>query len=63
MEGFEKRILGEGLQAISSFVVCFQLRIPVITYKGMCGCFVCVCVCIHCVVFLVMCHLEGSIRM
>lgn len=42
MEGFEKRILGEGLQAISSFVVCFQLRIPVITDKGMCGCFVCV---------------------
>lgn len=26
----------------TSHVVCFQLRIPVITYKSMCSCFVCV---------------------
>ena len=42
MEGFGKRILGQGLEAMSSFVVCFQVRIPVRAYKGVHGCFVCV---------------------
>lgn len=55
MEGFEKNILGQDLEAVSSFAVHFQTRILVMAYER-----VCVWGGVHCFVSFVMCNLAGS---